>query len=198
MTLRPARRLLAGLRAYARHDDPLVATGNFVALLVASNQPFYPLYVYWLVSDQIAPVLLTFLSTPFFLAVPALARVSPLAGRALLPLAGIANTVLCARLLGTASAVEVFLFPCLVLALVLFRPRERPLALALAGLAFLAFTALHDRYGPPMVLYSADEYRAFVRLNAVSAAMLTACTALLFANLLAGAAGQSPKRLAAR
>lgn len=187
MTIHIASRLVGALRAYAAHPDPLVSTANFIALLVASNQPFYPLYVYWLVSDRIEPTLFTFLSTPFFLAVPALARMSTMAGRALLPLAGIANTILCAKLFGFASAVEAFLMPCVVLALLLFRPKERLAAFAIAGSAFLAFLVLHGQYGAPLARYSVAEYEAFARLNVVSAAMLTACVALLFSNLLASA-----------
>ena len=60
-------------KAYFVHDDPLVATANLVALVVLWNQPFYPLYVYWPVGPDIAPSFYTFLSTPFFLGVPALA-----------------------------------------------------------------------------------------------------------------------------
>ena len=36
--------------AYTAHPDPRVASCNSIALLVASNQPFYPLYVYFSVS----------------------------------------------------------------------------------------------------------------------------------------------------
>jgi len=178
---------VAALRAYAAHPDPRVAAANFIALLVASNQPFYPLYLWWLVSDRIEPAYYTFLSTPFFLAVPALTRWSSVAGRALLPLAGIANTILCAKLFGVASAVEVFLIPCAVLALLLYRPAERLAGFLIAGLAFLAFIILHGRYGVPAVAYSAAEYEALMRLNAVSAGALTACAALVFSNVLAAA-----------
>lgn len=188
MTAMPlVRRSVAALRAYAAHPDPLAAAANFIALLVASNQPFYPLYLWWLVSERIEPAFYTFLSTPFFLAVPALARRSALAGRALLPLVGIGNTVLCAKLFGVQSAVEIFLIPCAVLALLLFRPKERLAGFAIAGLAFLCFLFLHGRYGAPAVSYSAAEYEALMRLNAVSAAALTACAALVFSNLLASA-----------
>ena len=41
--------------AYTAHPDPRVASCNSIALLVASNQPFYPLYVYFSVSRHIAP-----------------------------------------------------------------------------------------------------------------------------------------------
>ncbi|WP_421593081.1 hypothetical protein [Shinella sp. M27] len=179
--------LVTGIRAYIRHPDPRVAAANAVALLVASNQPFYPLYLFWLVSHDITPVWFTFLSTPFFLAVPIVARWNATAGRALLPLAGIGNTVLSAWLFGTASAVEIFLVPCGVLALLLFRPKERFARLLLTGLAFGAFLLLHDAYGPPMATYGATEYAALVRLNLISASTLTAVVVLLFSNLLADA-----------
>jgi hypothetical protein len=178
---------MAALRAYTDHPDPRVASANFVSLLVASNQPFYPLYFWWLVSDTIWPTYYTFLSTPFFLAVPWLSRHSTIAGRALLPLAGIGNTVLCAKLFGVQSAVEIFLIPCAVLALLIYRPHERLVSFALAGVAFLAYFLLSGSYGPAAHLYGPAEYAALIRLNAVSAGTLTACAALIFSNLLAEA-----------
>ena len=81
------RAAYAALRAYAGHSDPRVAVANTIALVVAANQPFYPLYLYGLLDGAITPVWFTFLSTPFFLAVPAVARRNAAAGRAL---AGIA------------------------------------------------------------------------------------------------------------
>lgn len=171
--------MLRRLRAYAEHPDPLVAAGNAVALLVAFNQPFYPLYVAWLVGDA-RPALLTWLSTPLFLAVPAVARRNALAGRALLPLAGVANTVLAAKAFGVASGVEAFLGPCVVLAGLLFRSSERSVAIGLMAVCLVAFIGLHGRYGAPLHLYSADEYAAFVRLNAVSAGGLLAFIGLTF------------------
>lgn len=180
-------RLTSAIRAYASHPDPRTAAANGIALLVASNQPFYPLYLFWLVSDDIRPAWFTLLSTPFFLAVPAVARWNTVAGRALLPLAGIGNTVLCARLFGVQSAVEIFFLPCIVIALLLFRPGERLVALALSGLAFGAYLLLAGRYGMPVVQYGAEEYAALSRLNVVSAGMLTAFTAIVFSNVLGSA-----------
>ncbi len=181
------RGVIDAVKAYAAHPDPRVETANFVALLVASNQPFYPLYLWWLVSDQVWPSYYTFLSTPFFLAVPAVARLNGVMGRALLPLAGIANGILCAKLFGVRSGVEIFLIPCAVLALLLFRPHERLAGYAVTLAAFLAYFVLHDAYGDAAIVYSAEEYAAFQRLNATSAAALTACVALIFSNLLARA-----------
>jgi hypothetical protein len=60
-----ARDIWRWAAAYAANSDPRGASCDTIALLVASNQPFYPLYVYFSVSRQIAPILLTFLSTPF-------------------------------------------------------------------------------------------------------------------------------------
>nr|WP_298097285.1 hypothetical protein [uncultured Shinella sp.] len=180
------RTVIEGVRAYARHPDPRVAAANAISLLVASNQPFYPLYLLWLVKD-ITPAWFTFLSTPFFLAVPAVSRWNGAAGRALLPLAGIGNTVISTWLFGPASAVEIFLIPCGVIALLLFRPGERLVGLTLTALAFCAFLLLHNAYGAPLVTYDASEYAGLARLNILSASALTAFVALLFSSLLAEA-----------
>ncbi|MGD9481346.1 hypothetical protein [Shinella sp. G-2] len=181
------KRLSAMARAYAYNRDPRVAAANVISLLVASNQPFYPLYLFWLVSSDITAAWFTFLSTPFFVTVPAVARWNDAAGRALLPLAGIGNTMLSAWLFGTASAVEIFLVPCGVIALLVFRPRERVVGLALAALAFGIFLLLHDAYGQPLARYDAAQYAALARLNLVSASMLTAFVAILFSGILAQA-----------
>lgn len=179
--------LTAGVRAYAHHPDPRVSAANVISLLVAFNQPFYPLYLFWLVSDDIEPAWFTFLSTPFFLAVPAVGRRNSTAGRALLPLAGIGNTALSACLFGIESAVEIFLIPCGMVAILLFRPQERFARLALAALAFGIFLLRHHAYGSPLVIYDATEYTTLARLNVVSAGALTAFIALVFSNILAQA-----------
>lgn len=175
-------------KAYFAHDDPLAATANLVTLVVLWNQPFYPLYVYWAVGPDIAPTFYTFISTPFFFAVPALGRVDGRAGRALLPLAGIGNTVLSAKVFGVASGVEIFLLPCVLLGFVLFRPSERIIAIAIAIIGMLAFTVLHGRYGAPVHLYSGEEYAGFLKLNSLSAGTLTAFIGLLVMNLIGPAA----------
>lgn len=176
--------LWQSIKDYAAHDDPLVATANLIALVVVSNQPFYPLYLYWLVGPEISPSFWLFLSTPFFATVPALARLNPIAGRALLPLAGIANTVLSAKVFGVASGVEMFLIPCVLIGFVVFRPSERVIGLVIAALAFLAFTVLHGRYGAPVHVYTPDQYASFARLNATSVGTLTAFVGLLVAGLI--------------
>jgi hypothetical protein len=176
--------LWRSIKIYAAHDDPLVATANLIALVVVSNQPFYPLYLCWFVGPDIAPSMWLFLSTPLFAAVPALGRINTVTGRALLPLAGIANTMLSAKVFGVASGVEIFLIPCVLIGFVVFRPRERLFAIATAGLAFLVFSVLHGRYGAPVHAYSSDEYASFLKLNATSAGTLTAFVGLLVSGLI--------------
>jgi hypothetical protein len=179
------RRLYRAIAAYAHADDPLAAATNFIALCVVGNQPFYPLYVWGLVGDDRWVSFLTFLSTPFFLAVPAVARRSSLAGRAMLPIVGIANTVLSAKAFGAASGVELFLCPCAMIAGMALRSRERAIMLAIIGLSLAAFALLHDRLGAPLHLFSPEEYARFLSLNAWSVASLTAFAALQFSNAYA-------------
>lgn len=181
--------LWQSIKAYAAHDDPLVATANTIALVVVSNQPFYPLYLYWLVGPDVAPSYWLFLSTPLFAAVPAISRLNTVAGRVLLPLAGIANTMLSAKAFGVASGVEMFLIPCVLIGFVVFRPSERIIGLAIAGLAFLIFTMLHGNYGQPVHLYTPEEYESFVKLNATSVGTLTAFVGLLVAGLISQRGG---------
>lgn len=181
MLMRQLKRVSAAIGAYAAHPDPRAAIANTVALVIVSNQPFYPLYLYWAVSPAIAPSYVTFLSTPFFAAVPAAMRCSPLFGRSLLLLAGIGNTLLCRVAFGTGSGVEAFLFPCLMLALMLFRRSERLFALSFAALAFIAYLVPLAPLGTPLHLYEAGEYAALQRLNFLSAASLTALIGWLVA-----------------
>jgi hypothetical protein len=179
------RRLYRAIAAYSHADDPLAAATNFIALCVASNQPFYPLYVWRLVGDDGWVSFLTFLSTPFFLAVPAVARRSSLAGRIMLPIVGIANTILSVKAFGAASGVELFLCPCAMIAGMALRSQERVIMLAVIGMALAAFALPHDRLGAPLHLFSTEECARFLSLNAWSVAGLTAFAALQFSNAYA-------------
>jgi hypothetical protein len=170
--------------AYATNSDPRVASCNTIALLVASNQPFYPLYVGFSVSRHIAPTLLTFLSTPFFLAIPAISRRFPVFGRALLPLTGLANVVVSAKAFGAASGVAMFIVPCALIAAAFFRPSERIFAFALLALALAIFLGIDSYASNPIHTYSQSEYAAFVRLNALSASALVALLGLMLSGLV--------------
>jgi hypothetical protein len=157
------------LRAYVAHPDPATSACNRIALLVASSQPTYPLYIAGLVGGEGWVACVTFLSTPFFLAVPALARRNASAGRALLVLAGVGNGVLATKALGTASGVEAFLVPTALIALLAFRGRFR-IGLVLVN---VFATLLHGAYGTPWAEFSAQSYAALLRLNACSAGLLS-------------------------
>jgi hypothetical protein len=113
--------VLARCRAYAGHPDPAAAATNVVALVVALDRPFYPLYIIGLIGWSDVPAFATMLASPLFFAVPWLSRRSSLAGRVALPLIGTINTVWCARLLGVASGVQLFCLPCIMLAALLYR-----------------------------------------------------------------------------
>jgi protein-S-isoprenylcysteine O-methyltransferase Ste14 len=91
--------ILQRIRRYSEDADPLVAGCNWIALLLVSNHPIYPLYLFWMVGGDWWTACWTFLATPFFLAVSAIARRHSLLGRATLPAIGIAN---CAMNIPTA------------------------------------------------------------------------------------------------
>ena len=157
------------LGAYAGHDDPLTAACNRIAMLVASGQPTYPLYVWWIVGGPWQVACWTFLSTPLFLAVPAVARRHAMAGRAMLVVAGVANVLLSAKALGAASGVALFLLPTALIAL-----------LALGG-ALFEMAALHlaawlalGQIGAPWGHFSREQTAHFYRLNLSSVAVLCA------------------------
>lgn len=181
--------MIAGLRAgwrriaaYIADPDPRVFACNMIALIVVSNQPLYPLYVGVSVSAVVWPTALTFLSTPFFAAVPAVSRRWPRAGRALLPLTGVANVAVSAKAFGAASGVGVFLFPCVLIAGAFFRPSERPIAIALIALALASFFWIGGF--TPLHAYTPEEYAAFARLNGLSAGALVAFIGLAIAGLV--------------
>lgn len=176
--------LLLRVREYAANSDPLANSAGMIAIVVAGNQPFYPLYLHAIVGAAAWPAWLTLLSTPFFVAVPALARRHSLAGRAMLPIAGVANTVLCVKLFGVASAVELFLLPCVLLGVILFRPRERATMALVLSLPFAAYLGLDGNFGSPVKSFSDGEYSSIVAIHAVSVAALMAVIGLLFASML--------------
>lgn len=170
---RPAVSLPGAVRAYAAHPDPLTAACNILALMVASNQPFYPFYLWWGVGGDWPVAFLTLLSTPFFLAVPLVARRHALAGRLLLPATGIANTMLSARAFGAPSGVELFLIPCALIALLAVRREEGRAGAAIILPLLVAAVVLGHQDGAPFGRFDAEAYRHFRAINHVSVAMLT-------------------------
>lgn len=162
------------LQNYAAHPDPRAALANLVALLIVSNQPFYPFYVYWLVGGPAWVTFVSFLSTPFFFAVPAVARRNSLAGRVLLCVTGTLNTVLCVWAIGAASGVALFYFACILIGVLLFRAPERIAMLVCTGLPMAAYLLLRQRLGAPLHVFTAAEYASLVTLHAISVGSLIA------------------------
>jgi hypothetical protein len=160
------------LRDYAAHPDPLAATCNRIALLVAWNQPAYPLYLWWIVGGDWWVGCWTFLSTPFFASVPFVSRRHPLAGRVLLPLAGVGNGMLSAKAFGIASGVNLFLIPCALIVVLAFRRSEWRVALLLLGAVLFAWLG-QEPHGAPFGRFDAGQYAHFRRLNAYSVAALS-------------------------
>ena len=182
-------RAVARLGAYAAHDEPLAAAGNKVALVLAGNTPFYPLYVAWIGGGGGMPwLLLTQLVFPVFLAVPAITRRRPLLGRLTLCLAGTANTVLGTWLLGERAGVELFLVPCITLASLVFGAGERGLMLLVAALPLCAYYFLHGHYGAPPLLYADEAYATLFTMNAISVGTLSIFLGIVFSGLYADSA----------
>ena len=176
--------ILLRLQKYVSNPDPMAKAAGTVAIVVAGNQPFYPLYLHAIAGVAAWPAWLTLVSTPFFVAVPAVARRHSLTGRALLPIAGVANTLLCVKLFGVASAVELFLFPCILLAAILFRPAERIVAAFVLLTPFIAYICLDRDLGAAVHVFSIDEYKSIIAVHAASVATLIAFIGLLFAAIL--------------
>jgi hypothetical protein len=172
------REIARRIAAYLHSDDPLVAASNLIAVIVALDQPFFPVSVRWLVGNDHGASFITLFSTPFFLAVPAVARLSSLAGRAMLPIVGICNTLASAQAFGAASGVELFLCPCAMIAGMSLRYSERIAMLAIVGFALGGFVLLHDSAVEVSTLFSSVEYATFVSLNVWSVAALIVFAAL--------------------
>ncbi len=177
-------RLAEWLRRYAAHSDPAAAATNLVALVVAGNGPFYPVYALALIGWDRSAAWLTMLASPFFAMVPAVSRRWSCAGRAALPLIGIANTVWCSVLLGSASGVGLFLLPCVVLTALLFRSEERRLMLSLIGSALGAMVWVTEFPQVGLMDMTAAQAAALARLDAISVATLIGFIALQLATVL--------------
>lgn len=172
--------LLNALQAYKAGPDPRVALANTVALVIAGNQPFYPLYLHAIVGQSAWPAWMTLITMPVFAIVPALSRRNSMLGRALLPTIGTMNGILAVKLIGTETGVELFLLPCILLAALLFRPSERYLMLAVLALPFAAYFLFDPTVGPPLATYSAAECRSIISMHGFSVACLFALIGFSF------------------
>ena len=119
---------------------------------------------------------------------PAITRLSSLAGRALLPLTGIVNTLASAQALGAASGVQLFLCPCAMIAAMSLRQHERGVMLDSLDWRLAGFVLLHDKAVAASTLFSPAEYANFVSLSVWSVAALIVFAALRYSSALAQSA----------
>lgn len=176
--------MLRWLKSYVASDDPYVSTGNTIAMVLAWNQPYYPLYLWWIVGRDAWVGIPDAFSGLLFFAVPAIARRSPVLGRAALVVFSVANVAFCSMMLGEAAGIQLLYLPCGMLAAMLFSWRERLLMLAMTGLPLATWLLTRGTLDLPPIRFSPAAYARLVTLNAVSAGLLM----MFFGWLLAGIA----------
>ena len=178
-----ARGVWRWIAAYAANPDPRVASCNIIALLVASNQPFYRLYVYLSVSRDVAPTLLTFL-TPLLprgpCGLPAMACTGPCAFAP-------NRSRQCGReresVWPSVRGGDLHR-PVRVDRGGFFSPLGKVFAFALLAVALAIFLGMDSYAFVPVHAYFETEYAAFVRLNALSAGALVALLGLILSGLV--------------
>ena len=162
--------------------DPLTSASATTAWVVTLNKPFYPLYVWWVAGSGVWTSMFTWVALPAFAALPYVARRWPIAARAGLPLAGMADTALSTELFGQNSGVEAFFVPCAALASLSFTAAEAWTSRALVALVFVVFVAMHLAAPAGLYPWPPSEVAALSKLNLLSAASLTAFVGLRFAS----------------
>jgi len=178
--------VIGRLRTYMASDDPHVQACNTIAMMLAWNQPFYPLYVLWFAGWDFwvsLPGALSFF--PFF-AVPWLCRRNAMLGRAVLVLVAVGNVILCSTLLGQAAGVQILYLPCGMLAAILFSWRERWVMAPLAALPLIAWLVTDDLANLSPVRLSDAANASLFRLNAISAGILMVFFGWLLASINRG------------
>lgn len=172
------KRVLARLERFTAHPDPRMAYGNAIALLVGSNQPFFPLYLYAVLGDAARPSLWGLLSTAIFCVMPIVARRDALSAKILLSLYASLHTAAYVGLMGQGAGFELFFLPCILLAALLFPARQRMLAWTLCAVPLLLYLGLQRLQIHPQP-YDADALASLWQINAVSTACLTALMGML-------------------
>lgn len=163
------------LRRFAEHPDPLTEASNWVALIIGTHLPFWPLYVWWSAGSQALPsALLTVALAPVFVAVPLISRRSGLLGRMATLLAGIANTIFTIWVLGQNSGTELFLGPCAALAAISFRQTERWVMMCFTMLPLAVWYGLQHHAPVSLHHYEGKAAHALFVLNIISVSVLIA------------------------
>jgi hypothetical protein len=152
------------------------------AWLLLVNKPIYPLYVWALIgADAAIRSIATLALAPLYAGLLLLAPRSALGARIGLPLVGLADTIYATKLMGPDAGTEAFFVDCALLAIVGFHRGEAAIARGLVILVFVAFVALHGRYGSPWQAWTAEEAAGLSLLNVYGAASLAAFIGLRFA-----------------
>jgi hypothetical protein len=166
---------------HAAHREGLTAASNKIAVILAGNTPFYPLYLYFILGRAGLPWLLfSGVSLPFFIATLALARRRGIVGRVWLCGVATLNSVYVTWLLGEASGTALFLLPCTVLALLSFRRRELVPLVMLSALPGVMFLLLHGHFPAPPALYSFAQYHSLQVLNEISVVSISVVLVYVF------------------
>ena len=181
--------MLRWLRAYTDHPDPRVSVANTVAMVLAWTQPYFPLYLWWIVGRDAWVGIPDAFSGILFFAVPAIARRSALLGRVALVVFGVANVTFCSMMLGEAAGIQLLYLPCGMLAAMLFDWRERFVMLAMTALPLAVWLLTRGWLDIPPIRFTAEAYASLFTLNAVSAGSLM----IFFGWLLAGISRQTER-----
>ena len=172
------------MHTWAYHRDPLVEASNWVALLIGTHLPFWPLYVWWSAGAQAFPsALWTLALTPAFLAIPLISRRSGLLGRVATVVLGVVNTVFTIWILGANSGTALFLAPCTALAAISFRRAERWLMLPLTALPLVVYFVLRHHMPDPLHHYDSAAAQSLFVLNVISVSVLAASFGWLQADI---------------
>jgi hypothetical protein len=172
---------LGGRTEIARSDGRTEACVA-VAWLVLVNKPLYPLTVWALIGADAATQSLAALAiAPFYAAVLWLAPRSGYGARVALPIVGLADTTIAAKVFGAGSGAELYLIACGALAVVSFSAREAMTSRALVIAVYAAFVLLQAGLGAPVEVWPPADLARFFALNAYSAASLAAFVGLRFA-----------------
>ena len=170
-------------RRYVGNNDPLAEATNKISLLLASDMPFFALYLLSLVGSRGFPsVISTLWFLPLWLIFPPLSRRHPLLSRILVVVVAVLDCVTCSLVIGWASGTALFLIPCIMLGSIAFHRHELKWQLLLTGLPFLAYFLLRFIHVAPPVHYSSREYYLLTVFNAFTVACLTASIGFLFAH----------------
>jgi hypothetical protein len=99
-------------------------------------------------------------------------------GRVLLVVVGTVNSFISTKVTGQATGAELYLVPCFLTAALAFRSSERRVSWALFALIAAALLLLHGQLGEPIQPWAPDDDAVLLRVNAVSAVLLTAFVGL--------------------